>query len=708
MRQTRSAAAEYAARLAPPPDAAAATLAMFEQQLARGGQVVMVNPPEEEAPPPPRRIRRALWRNRHRLAPAGLVLAVAAAGAGMAQVDGGANLTLLAAGLAAAGVNIGPGRRWVRARLDRCIERRYAALIGATATGLISYAAAYGPLATLGPARLPTVTAVAGGLLAVPWWRHHPLPRPKAPGDPAAVGPGLEQMEDPIEVWNTYVGNPGGVLPGSYLAHVDRTLYGWEGLAGLVRGKQTYPAAIGQSDLLHSAYDAEIGTMSFEAPPSRKSAWLKISYFKDNPLRTPVDWPGPHLFDATTGRAPIGVYPALDWVTYEMWRAGFGPVHDLFAGDSGSGKSRLIDLLLGYERHARCPVTGRKLVCSVVLDPQMGQSLPEWVGQVAAYARGMDECIQLLYAVYDAMLARNDYMSKMRWIDEKGRTRTGRSLWAPPIGHIPDGLDEAPPLLSLTIEEAPQLLAVDEARALIDSIVVMFRKCGGKVRIVTQSALLDELRSNLLRKEIRGGNVWAGRTSERLAASAAFADATEVSGDPSTLPKTFDDGTTTAGLGYVSGGVTRSALMRNCWVRDPYDVATEGETTPLWPLDQRAGDPYWSFQGAVGEDRVASGRRPAVPEGAPEPPAEADTRTAPIVVGDRKLRVGEEKVLRALAATAAGHVASRGELMAATQLGSRAVNTAAVPLIQLGLVAKPRQDNYVVTEAGRGAVPAAE
>jgi len=65
-----------------------------------------------------------------------------------------------------------------------------------------------------------------------------------------------------------------------------------------------------------------------------------------------------------------------------------GTRHTLIAGCMGSGKSEYLNLLIWLA------LTGQIPVVPVILDPQNGQSLPQWRDKVL-YAAGVDECARL-------------------------------------------------------------------------------------------------------------------------------------------------------------------------------------------------------------------------------------------------------------------------------------------------------------------------
>ena len=57
----------------------------------------------------------------------------------------------------------------------------------------------------------------------------------------------------------------------------------------------------------------------------------------------------------------------------------------------------------------------------MVLDPQEGQSLPDWSGRVP-YAAGTAECMEMLGLLHAGMFGRSRQLSQMTW-DDNGHER---------------------------------------------------------------------------------------------------------------------------------------------------------------------------------------------------------------------------------------------------------------------------------------------
>ena len=81
----------------------------------------------------------------------------------------------------------------------------------------------------------------------------------------------------------------------------------------------------------------------------------------------------------------IGDFPDGQPAHFRFWSPRNGAEQSLVVGVKGSGESYLL------ADAAACAVTSEVPVVPIVLDPQQGQSLPDWRGQVT-YARGAEQC----------------------------------------------------------------------------------------------------------------------------------------------------------------------------------------------------------------------------------------------------------------------------------------------------------------------------
>lgn len=300
----------------------------------------------------------------------------------------------------------------------------------------------------------------------------------------------------------------------------------------------------------------------------------RVTLFRKYLVQENVPYPGPSI-DTATGCTTVGRCADGSPALVRYWMPGSGTWHEIVAGGSGSGKSRYLDQALIAERHA-LDEQGRHLIVSWVCDPQEGQSLPDWQDQVDRFARNPVEALALVQRAYAEMLARNKFLASVKWVDEKGRERTGLKEYDPAkLAKLGIYL----PILSLTLEEAPMLLQDARIKRMVEDMLKMARKCGIRIRLVTQIPSIAELGNSFtIRPLLAFMSVVCLRTTEQITGS-AFPN---LPGDPRQLEETFPDGSPTFGLGYILGAV-KPALFRTFFLDDlvVYDWATEGDTAHL-------------------------------------------------------------------------------------------------------------------------------
>jgi hypothetical protein len=489
-------------------------------------------------------------------------------------------------------------------RVDITRAQRYWVLGGyAAATALATWGAAVGPGIRKGNPIPGLWLFWALGCGWAWWWAWH------AHRNPAQeVREDTAEIDERLAVWAEFgpskttlmnLRNIEKVLPGvpatSTVDLVKRdkpTVIGWRADGIVERGKGTAKRIITLADDVAGIFDTTVENVALEEGRGNARRFA-VSVFTHNPLRLTTRFPGPvETFDYPTGVARIGIYADCETALYRFYRRGSGPVHDLIAGTSDAGKSRLVEMLLAMER--ACP-----FITSVVIDPQRGQSLPAFKSQkggtvhrTAGFATSVEEGLYVLRAVHKEMLDRNAYLANIGWTD----------VDADGVEHDEEGVDAFDPLsgptagmklIVLTIEEAHAILANEEGLVLVEAIAKMARKCGIKLRLITQVPLLDQLGgSTTLRDMVAAGNVIVLRTANPLSGQVAFNGNLPV--DPKSLPREWEidrpDGTieriTTAGLGFVLGPGARSAPFRSFFLGEEVRAyARAGETAELVMTD---------------------------------------------------------------------------------------------------------------------------
>ncbi|MEW1724291.1 hypothetical protein [Streptomyces sp. NPDC093109] len=383
-------------------------------------------------------------------------------------------------------------------------------------------------------------------------------------GQRPATGKAPELTQQMLD-WTQFAAAADGPYPRSTLVSpISTPKGGWSAEIHVPRGKSFRIQSL--DDVLSSLAIDDPDLVALEKTAPRKG---RITVFTENPLKKGTLFGDSHVLDPETGLAPIGIYYDGEQASYRFFLPGSGAVHSFVTGTSGSGKSRLLDALLGIER--RSP-----LVCSIVIDPQAGLSLPDWPDGVAVFAPGNDLGIVVLRAVHAIMKERGKRYNRMKWTDEKGRTRVGRAFFVP---------GDPDPLISITLDEAHDLLNDpeygEEAVKIIGDLAKEARKVGLKFRLANQSPNASELGGEtLIRDILQGGNNAVLRSGSSATGKRAAGGALD-GVDPGAIPKEFNDGTSTGGLGYLAGPDNRTAMWRAPFVEDPYGLAHEGETTGI-------------------------------------------------------------------------------------------------------------------------------
>lgn len=530
------------------------------------------------------------------LAGAGILLA---AGEG-ASHEAALGWPLLFTALALAGYLL---HRRNRAAATGVLRRAYYALTYLCALTWMTTAAILSPTDPLALAMMAAATAVVSG----GWWARHLRRRERATQAAAAPDEYAQLREEITTWWNERGSTERGFAPGSSAlkATVDDIAYRLE--VQLDDKRQVYDDLAGSAARKRIAGTRGISRhmILVERWPDEREDRAKITVFRKYLVQENLPYPGP-VIDMATGCVTVGRCADGNPALLRLWQPKSGTWHEIVAGTSGAGKSRYIDQALIGERHC-LDEHGEHLVVSWICDPQEGQSLPDWQDKVDQYARNPVESLALLERAYAEMLARNSHLANLPWTDSNGNTRRGRSYFEPTA---------AMPILSITIEEAPNMLANARFRWLVEQFLKMGRKCGIRLRLVAQIPSIAELGSSFtIRPLLASMCVVCLRTSEPISAGAF----TDLPGDPRDLPKRFPDGTETFGLGYITGAVAPS-LFRTFALDDVvvYEWANKGSTARLAALAPPAGQPE-TDSAAPGAPAGAQQSEPQDAPGMPEP-----------------------------------------------------------------------------------------
>ncbi|MCW6003835.1 hypothetical protein K1W54_04460 [Micromonospora sp. CPCC 205371] len=361
------------------------------------------------------------------------------------------------------------------------------------------------------------------------------------------------------ERWQRICG-AGGPLPGTVLEDIHRTVGGWAAVIVATDDSDLDPEKFGSDKVIGRvarAYSVGTSMVSITRDPVDANR-AHILVQKASPLAQVRGWDGAGI-DPETGRAFTATLDDGTRIEHTFWRPGWGALMELIAGCTGSGKSEYLNLLLALERQS-----GR--VVSWVGDPQMGQTLGDIRDGVDWFAPTVEEILTMLRVAVTVMLARNLVTARMRVLDEQGRERRVKYR----------EVSEAFPLLSITIDEAHLPMGdPDHGREIVKLLSLLAkagRKCNVKVRLITQSPLLEELKSSVLRSQVISGLVSVFRTTDRVNGKAAWPG--KMPADPADLPDVWPDGSTTAGLMYQSG--QKPLRARTDYAGDVYDLMHAG------------------------------------------------------------------------------------------------------------------------------------
>lgn len=449
-------------------------------------------------------------------------------------------------------------------------RQRAATYIAAAAAGWLLQANLGGLSGrTLGGRLAWTELALVFLVAAPPYWRHvrvrpaEPTPEPEP--DPVDD---VDELEQAVRNrWAEQLSNEGGKAAGTRLKNWRRVFGGWGATVRTPEGSGFDFERPELKRAIAQAFGVGLTAIGLEIDPD-DAGQAHLLVQKNDPLRGVVRTKVPDTVDAERGTGVGGRYCDGTWVSYEVYRPGWGSPHVAAIGMTGSGKSEFLNETLKIERwmhYLDTEGTPQGMVCSLLVDPQEGQSFAPFLDDLAApVASTIDEALMLVEALNDEMRRRNHYLThEAKWWDEKRRIwRTGRKWWNPMV----DG-----PILALTIDEAHEFFSYGPFVKAVTKGARMWRKCGGQVKFGNHNLALTDLGGSAALREMISV-YYVFKTDSNITKQSAFGGRLSV--DPRQIPDV-------PGMCYVMAKNSRGIKARAPWEEDYYDVVRDEHNQPI-------------------------------------------------------------------------------------------------------------------------------
>jgi S-DNA-T family DNA segregation ATPase FtsK/SpoIIIE len=329
-------------------------------------------------------IGRWLWRYRSELAPFAVALVTAAAAWWLHGHD--VHWWPLIAALAAASVPV-LAIAGSRLGLADLAERIYASTVTASIGAWLATATVAGPAQR----PLPLLILIGTPILAIPWWTHR---RRRA----------RVRVERKLAGWPEMSQAVG--LAGSRVLSAVVDLWGWRARFALARG-QTIADVLAKLPAIESALGTHRGAVRVYPTPDDLANRFELRVLDRDPHADAITWPGPSVTSITE---PIDLGPFEDAAPATVL---FLRRHALFGGVSGSGKSGLLNGLMG--NLAACTD-----VVIWAIDLKRGMELGPWASCIARLATTPAEARALLADANAILEARATHLAA-----------TGQRVWEP-------------------------------------------------------------------------------------------------------------------------------------------------------------------------------------------------------------------------------------------------------------------------------------
>lgn len=492
---------------------------------------------------------------RRKLAPVYTAIALQTTAWGLHNLPGGEKTSVALTALGA--VAVGGWMHWWRPKTGRPLKQHETwwkdrvlqawALYGAGAAWTLTAVAT-----TPGPPMngfLLAATLATGGA----WWWHHRI-RPQTT---------VVDATDIESTWEKKIGAPNGVAPGTTVSEVQAIEHGTVATIDLSDSNLLASDLLSKRPAIAKAFKAARSSVVVELMPQQYEHLAKLMILDKNPVDEDV------VYDETwrtleEGCYPMALLPDGERTWARLYQPGSGVVHEIFSGDTRTGKSRGMSLSI-----LQSVFTG--LVIPIVCDPQGGQSLPAWAGAEgkAPYtACDMDAILDYLMRLRRVMYVRSKELARTKWIDEDGFMRTGLDHYDPiKVPHMP--------ILDNTIDEAHRVFALgDEAKNLMEESLLMSSKNAIRHRLATQYPSITQLGNSMpIRNSLVAGNVYCYRIATSVAKGMLLPPGLP---DPAHIPKLTPTGLHTKGTCVIDStapGGGRAAYARTAFVKNEHRMA---------------------------------------------------------------------------------------------------------------------------------------
>src|SRR6266567_1837983 len=334
--------------------------------------------------------------------------------------------------------------------VDRAAERVYAGAVTAITGGWLTAAIALG-------SATPPMPAVAVGLTLIcglPWWASR---RRRA----------KIRVERMLAVWPDIAQVVG--LAGSRVMSTVVDVWGWRARFALARG-QTIEQVIAKLPAIESGLGTFRGAARVLPTPDGLANRFELRVLDRDPHADAITWPGPSVTSITE---PIDLGPFEDATPAKVL---FLRRHALFGGVSGSGKSGLLNVLMG--NLAACPD-----VVIWAIDLKRGMELAPWASCIARLATTPAEARALLADANAILEARATYLAA-----------AGHRVWEPS--------PQMPALIILIDEYAELAETTPEATSDADSIARRGRAVAVTLIAATQRPTQKAMGQGALRSQM--------------------------------------------------------------------------------------------------------------------------------------------------------------------------------------------------------------